>query len=143
MKSATVIAVLAAAITAGAVAQDRGADVRTFEARRFEAMLRVDVAAVAACLGEDLSYTHSSGETETKAQFLETLRSGRIKYEQIEPGDVDVRLYGQTAVVTGRSTMHTRRDGQPQTFQIRFVEVDVERGGRWQMVAWQATRLPR
>ena len=79
---------------------------------------------------------------ETKAQFLETLRSGRIVYEQIEPADVAVRLYAQTTIVTGRSTMHVRTGGQPQTFQIRFVEVDIAIGGRWQMVAWQATRLP-
>ena len=84
---------------------------------------------------------HSCGDTETKAQFLETLRSGRIVYEQIEPADVAVRMYGQTAVVTGRSTMHVRTGGRPQTFQIRFVEVDVATGGRWQMIAWEATRL--
>jgi ketosteroid isomerase-like protein len=127
---------------AGAIAsQDALGDVRQFQAKRFAAMIHRDIDGVAALLGEDLTYTHSSGDTETKARFLETLRSGRIVYEQIEPADVAVRMYGQTAVVTGRSTMHVRIGGQPQTFQIRFVEVDVSTGGRWQMVAWQATRL--
>lgn len=115
---------------------------RQFQIKRFGAMTRLDVEVVAAAVGEDLTYTHSGGDSETKAQFLETLRSGRIVYEQIEPTDVAVRVYGQTAVVTGRSTMHVRTGGQPQTFQIRFLEVDVLRDGRWQMIAWQATRLP-
>ena len=133
---------LVATVGAGAIAsQDALGDVRQFQAKRFAAMTHRDIDGVAALLGEDLTYTHSGGDTETKAQFLETLRSGRIVYEQIEPADVAVRMYGQTAVVTGRSTMHVRTGGQPQTFQIRFVEVDVAIGGRWQMIAWEATRL--
>ncbi len=117
-------------------------DVRTFQQRRFAAMVRQDLGAVATAVADDLTYTHTSGDTETKVEFLETLRSRRIVYEQIEPTDVGVRRYGDTAVVTGWSTMHIRADGQPATFQIRFLEVDVRRSGRWQMVAWQATRLP-
>ena len=142
MRSFIVIAFVAV-VSAGAIAsQGAPGDVRQFQAKRFAAMTHRDIDGVAALLGEDLTYTHSGGDMETKAQFLKTLRSGRIVYEQIEPADVAVRMYGQTAVVTGRSTMHVRTGGQPQTFQIRFVEVDVTIGGRWQMVAWQATRLP-
>ena len=142
MRSFSVIAFVAI-VGAGAISsQDALGDVRQFQAKRFAAMTHRDIDGVAALLGEDLTYTHSTGDTETKAAFVETLRSGRIVYEQIEPADVAVRMYGQTAVVTGRSTMHVRTGGQPQTFQIRFVEVDVAIGGRWQMVAWQATRLP-
>jgi len=128
------------AISRVSVAQE--ADVQKAQTNRFAAMMRGDVAMVADYLGDELTYTHSGGDTETKPQFLETLRSGRIKYDQIEPADVKIRMYGQTAVVTGRSTMHVRAGGQAQTFQIRFIEVDVLRDGRWRMVAWQATRLP-
>ena len=55
------------------------------------------------------------------------------------------RYQGQRGPTPSRSWQGFRRwptGGQPQTFQIRFVEVDVAIGERWQMVAWQATRLP-
>jgi hypothetical protein len=140
-----VLILTAAVLTTAAgvgFAQNVAGDVREFQAKRFAAMTARDFAAVADCLDEGLTYTHSSGDTETKSQFLDTLRSGRIVYEEIEPADVAVRTFGTAAVVTGRSTMHVRAGGKPQTFQIRFIEVDVVRNGRWQMVAWQTTRLP-
>ena len=134
------LALACAAMSREVAAQET--EVRQAQAARFAAMMRADVQAVAEHLGDELTYTHSGGDTETKAQFLETLRSGRIKYEQIEPADIVVRVYGRTAVVTGRSTMHVRSGGQAQAFQIRFIEVDVLRDGRWLMIAWQTTRLP-
>ena len=143
MRDGAVALMCVALVAACLAAQSESADVREFQARRFAAMVHHDVAAVAGCLGDDLTYTHTSGETETKPQFLETLRSGRIEYDQIEPVDITVRAYGQTAITTGRSTMHIRAGGQAQTFQIRFIEVDVRRDGRWQTIAWQATRLPQ
>src|SRR5437016_6437828 len=133
------LVVFVCSVMAGTVvvcAQPSAREVREFQAKRFAAMTRGDVAGVADCLGDDLTYTHSGGDTETKTQFLETLRTERIKYEQIKPADVAVRLYGEAAIATGRSTMHVRTAGQAQTFQIRFVEVDVMRGGRWEMVVW-------
>ena len=123
-------------------AQDRSEDVRLFVSRRFDAMVRNDVKAVADCLADEVTYTHTTGETQTKTQFLETLRTGSLKYEQIEPADLNVRFYGETAVVTGHSTMHVQSQGRRQVFQIRFVELEVLQNGRWQTVAWQATRLP-
>lgn len=130
------------AVAMSAQAQDRSADIRVFVSHRFDTMVRGDLAALSDCLADDLTYTHTTGQSETKAQFLETLRTGRLKYEQIEPVDLHIRFYGETAVVTGRSTMHIQSQGRPQVFQIRFVEVDVRQSGRWQVVAWQATRLP-
>src|SRR5437764_7992792 len=111
MRGITVV-VLVAVVSAGAIAsQDPLGDVRQFQAKRFAAMTHRDIDGVAALLGEDLTYTHSSGDTETKAAFVETLRSGRIVYEQLEPADVAVRMYEQTALVTGRSTMRARTGG--------------------------------
>lgn len=139
----TIIALICLIVGTSAVAgRTETDDVRQFQAARFAAMIRHDVAAVDRCLADDLTYTHTTGETETKAQFLETLRSRNIEYEEIEPVDIVVRRHAETAIVTGRSTMHIRSGGQPRTFQIRFIEVDVRLGDRWQMTAWQATRLP-
>jgi ketosteroid isomerase-like protein len=139
----TIAGVTLAAVVAPVLFQQSDAErgVRAFQAQRFEAMVRHDVDAVAACLAEDLTYAHTDGDTETKTQFIQTLRAGRLKYDGIEPTDIIVRAYGDVAVVTGRSTMHVRSAEQAQILRIKFLEVDRWSGFRWQMVAWQATRL--
>ena len=137
--SRIVMALLLTAVTMSA--QDRSEDVRLFVTQRFDAMVRNDLKTLADCLADEVTYTHTTGESQTKTQFLEMLRTGSVKYEQIEPAELNVRLFGETAVVTGRSTMHVQSQGRPLVFQIRFIDVEVRHNGRWQMVAWQATRL--
>ena len=51
-----------------------------------------------------------------------------------------VRLYGDTAVITGAATIGLR--GQAAPFTLRYTLVYVKREGQWRMVAWQSTRLP-
>ena len=116
--------------------------VRDAEARRFDAMVRADTAALDTLLADDLTYTHSSGQFQMKRQCLADLQAGKLKYEFISPEGVQVRIYGTTAVVTGRARLQVRPQGQASGFQVRFTDVYVKRNGRWQMVAWQSTRLP-
>lgn len=109
---------------------------------RFRAMEEGDVTALEPMLREDLRYTHTGGQTESKAQFLQTLASGSLQYVSIEPDSVELRRYGQTAVVNGRSRMRVRNSAGERAFSIRFLEVYVQEAGRWQLAAWQAIRLP-
>ena len=112
------------------------------ENRRIEAMTKQDVQALEEILADDLSYTHSTGRLESKAEFISNLTSGRTKYQSIERDDVKVRQYGDTAVVTGRAKFHVNANGQDIKFQVRFTDVYAKRDGVWQMVAWQSTKLP-
>jgi uncharacterized protein (TIGR02246 family) len=116
--------------------------IRALEERRFAAMLNRNTEALATILADDLTYTHSSGQLETKAQFLESIRSGALQYSAILPEALLVRTYGDTAVVTGQGTFKVRMQGEDRSLQLRFTDVYVRRGGSWQMVAWQSTRLP-
>jgi len=117
-------------------------EIRQCEIRRFQAMVRGDVAALDAVLSEDLSYTHATGVHETKAEFLAKLKAGQLKYESITPEDLQVRVYGTMGVVTGVSRVKVQSRGEALSFQLRFTDVYVKKDNRWQMVAWQATRLP-
>ena len=117
-------------------------EVRVTQTRRFAAMVRGDVEELKTLLADELTYTHTSGQVETKAEFLATLESGVLRYVSIEPEEVQIRVYGEAAVVTGRSNMRVRVRDRGLAFPIRFVEVYTKRGGRWQLVTWQSTRLP-
>jgi ketosteroid isomerase-like protein len=112
------------------------------ERRRFEAMVKGDLVALERILADDLQYTHSNGVFDTKASFIATLKSGELQYQGVTPEDLRARVYGSTAVVTGVSLMNVRVRGQQASFRVRFTDVYVKRDDRWQMVAWQAARLP-
>lgn len=116
--------------------------VRAAHARRFEVMVQGDTAALAPLLADDLVYTHATGQVETKAQFLESLASGRLRYRVIADPDPAVRVYGDVAVVTGRADVQATAGGRDVAFAARYLAVYVRDGGAWRLAAWQNTRLP-
>ena len=134
----------AESLSAGAVSQhDKIAqDVREVEKRRIQHMTGNDLTQLERVLSDDLIYTHSSGRVESKEQFLSALRSGEIKYEAMDHEDVEVKVYGDTAVLTGRSEVKLKSKGEDRSFPIRFTLVYAKQEGQWRMVAWQSTRLP-
>jgi hypothetical protein len=115
-------------------------EIRALEARRVAAMVARDVGTLEALLADDLSYTHSGGTRDTKASFLRHLveQASKYRYLGIEFSATEVLpLNAATAVVRGRAEI--RLEAIPP-YPVLFVDVWAYRDGRWQMVAWQATR---
>ena len=108
------------------------------------ASVRGDVAALGRLLADDLTYTHASGVIDTKASVVSSIQSGKLKYKSIDPGQPRVRVYGNTAVLTGTATVQVESTmAGPAPFQIHYTDVYVKKGaGPWQAVAWQSTRPP-
>lgn len=112
------------------------------EDRRFAAMVEADTGALAHLLGPDLTYTHTDGAQNTRAELLQIMGSGALRYTSISPEAREVRVVGSSAVVTGRSAMRVEANGQVHAFRIRYLAV-YRRGARgWELIAWQSTRLP-
>jgi hypothetical protein len=97
---------------------------------------------------EDLIYTSSAGRRVGKADILKDVRSAPAP----KPGDpkttfsaADVRIqqYGNTAIVAFRLVGTTERDGKTEVANYLNTGTFLKRDGRWQVVSWQATRLPR
>ena len=124
-----------------ALAGDVAEEVKAVEQRRVQALTSRDYAALEKLLGDDLTYTHSNGRFETKAQLLESLRSGNLEYRLMQHSDVQVRSYGDTAVMTGRSRLKVISKAHHLEVPIRFTLVYVKRAGEWQLVAWQSAPL--
>ncbi|HXO19822.1 MAG TPA: nuclear transport factor 2 family protein [Thermoanaerobaculia bacterium] len=118
-------------------------EVRALDSRRFEAMIRGDVGQLDRILGADLTYTHTSGDLETKKQFLDAISTGQVQYLSIIPSDVHVRVFNAAAaVVTGRIGLKVKFRGTDIAFDARYTAVYVLRDARWQLVASQSTRIP-
>jgi uncharacterized protein DUF4440 len=99
-----------------------------------------DCSAWGAMLHPEWSVIHITGETITKEQALVMCKAPRSAPVLMNIAEVSVRVFGESAVVTGRTTVHTRDDASA-TFTLRFTDVFVRHGGKWQVVASQATRL--
>jgi uncharacterized protein (TIGR02246 family) len=109
---------------------------------RIAATIRTDLAALAAMMTDDLTYTHSSGVTETKAEFLEALKSGKYVYRAIEPRGRKIRVHGDSAVVSGPCHVVIEPGGKRTELELYFSEIYLKQGGRWKMALWHSTRLP-
>jgi len=112
------------------------------EQARVSALIQDDFAALERILADELTYTHSNASVDTKAQFLSSLRSGRLKYKSLEHSDQRVRVYGEAAILTGRTNVHSVFEGQEMRPTLRFTIVYVNKAGRWQMAAWHSARVP-
>ena len=110
--------------------------------KRMTAMAQKDVATLNTLLADDLVYTHSSARLDTKQSLIGAMESGSTVYTSVEPSDVKAQDLGDTVVLTGSCRISVMSGGRPNSFGVRFTDVYANKGGRWQMVAWQSTRLP-
>ncbi|HJU18686.1 MAG TPA: nuclear transport factor 2 family protein [Stellaceae bacterium] len=110
--------------------------------RRMEAMARKDTRTLNELISDDLVYTHSSARLDTKQSLIGAMESGQTVYSSVVPSDVEAQDYGDTVVLTGSARISVNSGGNAMNFGVRFTDVYVNKGGRWQMVAWQSTRLP-
>jgi Domain of unknown function (DUF4440) len=111
------------------------------EEARYAAQLRNDFAAMERLFGDDLVYIHSSTVEDTKTSFIESMRSGNVKYRGMKRGDVSVRTYGCIAIVSGRANFEVTARGQELSLELLFHAVWAKRAAGVQFVSWQATRV--
>jgi ketosteroid isomerase-like protein len=101
------------------------------------ALLRADAAALDRLYADEFVYTNPDGEIRNKVQQLAFTRSGDLKFESAKSSDVKVRVYGKTAVMTGRFNAKGTLKGETINVRERYTAVWVKQNGRWQLVAEQ------
>lgn len=118
--------------------------VREMERVYRDAVMQQDVATLGRILADDFIATSSRGEIREKAKEIDDIKpSPDYKMEAFNLDDMNVRIFGDTAIVTGRSTLQVAFKGQSNTSRFRYTRVYVKRNGRWQAVAQQLTRMPQ
>lgn len=112
------------------------------EQQFFSSLIGGDVGALDRILGDDfLLIDVMSGSEVKKPDLLAVLGSGQLKFEAIQPVESQVRLYGITAVITGRTQMSGRFGETPFTASSRYTHVFVEEQGQWRLVSAQGTQI--
>ena len=145
MRRTLVIAVLAlaAASIAGGQEQSPGSDqkssveqtIRQLDNERIQAQIHADATALDRIYAEDFIGIGPSGTVRHKPEVLSDFTSGHLKFQSITTDEVQVRVYENTAVETGLSTMVGQDKGKAVPRDNRFTRVWVKQQGRWRLVA--------
>ena len=124
-----------------ATAQDTSAVTAAVESLR-KAMIAGDRSALDKLSADELTYGHSSGRLETKAEFIEALASGKSGFTAIELSDQSVRIVDNVALV--RHVFNAVRRNAPagdDKMKLSILTVWLQKNEQWKMVARQAAKL--
>lgn len=108
---------------------------------RWAALLRNDSATLADMLADDLVYIHSNSRIETKASYIESIRTRVLEYRKIKISDQRGMVHGSTAVVTGRAEIELLAHGRDRQLHVRYCGVWVAEP-QPRLVSWQSTLVP-
>src|SRR6266581_77227 len=143
----TVIAAAVLVATAGPAAAQAASgaaveeQIKKIEKDRAAAVTRADVAALDAITSDDYTMINRNGRLMDKAQTMSGIKTGDIKITFNEVSDLKVRVYGDTAVVTGRSETKGTVGGRDVSGPNLFTRVYVKKNGRWQSVSFPQTAI--
>jgi uncharacterized protein (TIGR02246 family) len=145
MRRTLVIAALALTGTSLVLGQKQGAStdqrssvqraIRQLDNERIQAQIGADARALDRIYADDFIGVGPSGTVRTKPQVISDFTSGDLKFRSITTDEVQVRVYGKTAVETGLSTMVGQDKGKIVPQDTRFTRVWVKEKGRWRLVA--------
>jgi ketosteroid isomerase-like protein len=104
-------------------------------------MSKNDADAIALRLADDYVLITPQGTTQTKAERLADVKSGKTKFENFAYEDIKVRQYGNTAVATATVKAKGTSEGKAVAPQIKATMVFVKTGSEWKLVSTQATAV--
>jgi ketosteroid isomerase-like protein len=137
-----VLVVPASSVSAADNPADEKAVMATLEAMA-QATIAKDAAMLARIYGDDVTYSHSSGQTDTKEQVLKSV-AGPSRAEFMKFSDTTVRIYGDVALVKGITDFRNGQPGKMLDNHLNILWVMVRRPTGphgWQIVARQTTRV--
>lgn len=145
--SALVVTLLAVAscflsMSPASAAETSGQAVLAAHENRRKATLTGDAAAVGSMMTDDFTFTHPNGLVESKTQFLDALKTGKLKYKTLTDEERQVRVHGGAGIVSGTCRIVVTASGTEFDVRVRLTEVWVKKGTAWQMVLWHASNAP-
>jgi ketosteroid isomerase-like protein len=106
------------------------------------AIIRKDEKAIAGNMAEDFRQIDGYGNLETKQSFVAGIVDPKLTIDPYTVEEFEVRLYGDTALLSGRTDMTGKYDGKAFASSYRYIDIYVRRGGAWKIVSVQITKLP-
>lgn len=101
-----------------------------------DALRKGDAEALALIYSDDYTVTTEAGGVLTKVQRLEWVKANAARLSTLDFQDLKTRVYGDTAVVTGRAT--STGDAK---INSRMIQVWIKQGDTWRLAAGQNTTI--
>ncbi|HZN11258.1 MAG TPA: nuclear transport factor 2 family protein [Blastocatellia bacterium] len=140
-----VLALFVGGAVAGPGQDDAGAQaeqaLRQIEVEVASALLKGETAVLDRLWADEHTFTPPNGMVISKAGHLAMFKSGDLRYESLKLDEIKVRVYGDTATVSGRATVKGKVWDHEFDGQDRYLTVYVKRQGRWQQAASVAVRI--
>lgn len=116
--------------------------IAAIEQRRIAAMIATDINTLDELIDEQCTHIESNGTSRTKAEFLADVAKQEFSFDLFEIKVNHIRIFGDTAIVTGTYRNIVRVRGNPNPIKhARHLRVYVNRDGSWKLVAHQATEI--
>lgn len=116
-------------------------EIRALEEQRNQAIVHGDAATLERMTSDNYTFITLRGELRNKAEIVKGFQSGSFKYDSRTISDLKIRIYGDTAIVTGRSSQEGKENGKDYSGDYRFTRVYIRQRGSWVTVALQATLI--
>jgi ketosteroid isomerase-like protein len=127
-----------------AVAQSVEDQLKKLETERAAATMKGDIASLEKQTSDDFTFIDEDGQMMmSRSQWREGYKSSIHKIKANDLSEMKVRVYGETAVVTGKGKVNGVVDGKNVSGQYVFTRVWVKKGESWQSVAFQRTRVSK
>lgn len=105
------------------------------------AIVGKDLNAIGNNMAESFRHIDSQGRQSNKAEFLSGITSEKLVIHPYEPEDVEIRFYGDAALVTGTTQLSGTYDGKPFKTHYRYTDTYVRQAGSWRVVSVQTTEI--
>ena len=116
-------------------------ELSTFEQEFTQAVAANDAAAIGRFVADDWVIVDADGSVIDRSRFISVIESGALTHDSMESTDLEVRVHGDTAVVTGITTSEGQFMGQGFATRERAIDVFARLNGQWLCVFSQLTRV--
>lgn len=113
------------------------------EGERLRAMLEGDVPRLRDIFSPRLCYVHSSGEGDTRDEYLHGLETGHFRYNQLISSDQSVMLFDDVAIIDGKLYLDAIVGGAPRKADCRTTSIWAKEDGQWRHLRFHSTSIPR
>jgi hypothetical protein len=150
IRNLALLAIMALSLICGVRAQDTAKhevspelqkEILAVDNERYEAMKNRDMAAMDRLHADGLVFINTKGRLLNKAEYLEEVRSGNLKFLSVDTDEYHFYVYGDAVIMNGRANSVVEYHGVVNKKPRRFTSVFIKFQGQWKLVAHQATLI--
>lgn len=105
------------------------------------ALLAKDSSALEKLLSNEVQYGHSNGMIETKKALIHSITSNLQDYKNIEPFDITLNVYSNTAVARTKLKINMLFNNKPLKLNLSVLMIWLKKENKWQLIERQAVEL--